>query len=687
VSVTRWLNLALIAFVICAAETASAQENAGVAFGTARADPPIPFRVCAHSEQFRRPTCEPPKPDGSFLFPLLKQGLYKFFADTPDHEGYVAEPYRGSFMINAGEKVQLPPIIKLVKPKISAWTGERLLLASWPSLPRFEFDACSLPDTPAQNELNTITDMAGNALAAVRIELMCIVGQRYRTLGRTVTDSNGKFDIKDDWWCKGDTTIVAIDKTGYKPELRFVRHGDKVPAVELEVAAAPVSRTESTDGARRHVREMVLVESLPLPGIRSLDDLALLSPGVLPPPATNSTPGPGISASVGTAGQFTVNGLRSRDNNFTVDGSDNNEEDVGVRRQGFVALTPQPIESIAELQVVTAMGDARFGRNMAGMSNVLSRSGSTILHGTAYLFLNDRRLNARNFFDSTSGSGPLKIALPAEGKTVQLDGVPLMVRNPQAQSAPYTRLQGGFVLGGPLAKPGRGARTFFFTTLEKQDIHSRQQAHFSVPDVKQRGVFETGDRGFFRRGSQLIPMSPASLPGNAIFSLYPFPNNPAGPYGRNTYSEALSADAAAVVGSVKLDHYFQVLGWSNAITGRYNVTDENSVLPVTGGGIYSSLAPRLRTQNLAFYLNTNFTANTAQTVRVSFGRTSSNFDPVQGSGLLPSRELPSVGFLLNAPLLLNVTNPNSPNPQYLSAQSSAGSARNAVSEFSSHQPF
>ena len=37
---------------------------------------------------------------------------------------------------------------------------------------------------------------------------------------------------------------------------------------------------------------------------------------------------------------FAVNGLRSRANNFTVDGSDNNDEDIGVRRQGFVALIP-----------------------------------------------------------------------------------------------------------------------------------------------------------------------------------------------------------------------------------------------------------------------------------------------------------------------------------------------------------
>src|SRR6185295_7032486 len=87
--------------------------------------------------------------------------------------------------------------------------------------------------------------------------------------------------------------------------------------------------------------------ALPLPGRRTFDALAFLLPGVAAPPQTVSTTvGPGIGSSVGTAGQFSVNGLRSRGNNFTVDGSDNNDVDIGVRRQGFTSLIPQPLESI-----------------------------------------------------------------------------------------------------------------------------------------------------------------------------------------------------------------------------------------------------------------------------------------------------------------------------------------------------
>src|SRR5262249_10957701 len=101
------------------------------------------------------------------------------------------------------------------------------------------------------------------------------------------------------------------------------------------------------------------VGSLPLGGVtltRTFYELALLLPGVAPPPQTlGSVAGPGVGAGVGSAGQFAVNGLRSRANNFTVDGSDNNDEDIGVRRQGFVALIPQPIESVKEYQAITLL--------------------------------------------------------------------------------------------------------------------------------------------------------------------------------------------------------------------------------------------------------------------------------------------------------------------------------------------
>src|SRR5688572_11586790 len=156
------------------------------------------------------------------------------------------------------------------------------------------------------------------------------------------------------------------------PPLKMVRITQAAPPPNIENAEALVNKLDPT---RRANFDADQVQALPLANIRSFDDLALLAPGVLPPPQTFGTAGPGIGPGVGTSGQFAVNGLRSRSNNFTVDGSDNNDQDVGVRRQGFVSLVPQSIESINEFQISTLLTDAQAGRNFGAQVNAVTRSG------------------------------------------------------------------------------------------------------------------------------------------------------------------------------------------------------------------------------------------------------------------------------------------------------------------------
>jgi hypothetical protein len=408
------------------------------------------------------------------------------------------------------------------------------------------------------------------------------------------------------------------------------------------------------EASRRSLFSERELESLPLPGIRTFDSLAFLAPGVFPGPATFGQEGPGVSSGVGASGQFSVNGLRSRTNNFTVDGSDNNEEDVGVRRQGFVSLVPQPIESVQEFQIITALADARFGRNLGAQVNAVSEYGGKEFHGTFYGFLTNHRLNARDFFDLDRRGGPATFALTSNNQPVQLDGRPIVQPNPAGRENPLTRAQTGFVLGGPV----RSAGPFFFASFEHQEIHASRESHFAVPTVAQRGIFERGDRGLRIDGT---PAAPASRPGNAIFSLFPFPNNPLGPYGPNTYTTILPADGRGTIFSGKLDHNFHwIKNWTHTATGRYNFTDDDSTLPVTGGALFSALRPAVRTQNLSLLLSTTPSSTTSNAARFSYGRTSLNFSRVSDPFLLPSRlieQSPDVPFLLNAPLILNVTVP------------------------------
>src|SRR5262245_55230948 len=196
--------------------------------------------------------------------------------------------------------------------------------------------------------------------------------------------------------------------------------------------------------------------ALPLFGTRSFDDLAFLLPGVAPPPQTLSqTVGPGIGAGVGTSGQFAVNGLRSRANIFTVDGSDNNDEEIGVRRQGFTALLPQSVESLQEFYIATLLPTPQFGRNLGAQVNAVSRPGEPDYHGTVYAFFTDRRLKAREFFDMEGGPEKYLITKSDGNGPVLLDGQPLMVPNPVCGEDEFTRGQFGFVLGGPVARSNK----------------------------------------------------------------------------------------------------------------------------------------------------------------------------------------------------------------------------------------
>jgi hypothetical protein len=120
-----------------------------------------------------------------------------------------------------------------------------------------------------------------------------------------------------------------------------------------------------------------------------------------------------------------------------VDGFDNDEVFTGA----VAALFSQ--EAVQEFQVLAASAPAEFGHASGGLVNTVTRSGSNDLKGSAYLFLRDERLNAREHFERYDVFGQ-----PVE-----------------AEKAPFRQTQWGATLGGPLRKD----RTFFFLSYEKLD--------------------------------------------------------------------------------------------------------------------------------------------------------------------------------------------------------------------------
>lgn len=486
---------------------------------------------------------------------------------------------------------------------------------------------------------------------------------------------------------------IRVSSPGYETQevrqrLKITYTGEVVPVpVALDPAGAvvavppPLAAAADTDirasiirldGRRSGSFTEDQIVNIPLgrvTTVRSFDELALLLPGVaLPPQTLGRATGPGVGAGVGSAGQFSANGLRSRANNFTVDGSDNNDEDIGVRRQGFVALIPQSIESIQEYQVITLLAPAQFGRNLGAQVNAVSKSGGNKTHGTIYGTFNSSQLNARSFFDTTLGNAITNVRANDQDVVVQtrnlagavLSQQPLTVTNQSGGKDSFSFGQFGFVLGGPMRKD----RTFYFVSFEEEITNATSEESFAVPTVGQRGAFGTGATGIFRDPFTNAPTSffPTSINGSAIFSLFPFANNPNGIYGANTFTQVLPASARGSVFSGKIDDNFKISGKEQSVTGRYNFTNDWREIPVTGGALFSTLKPQIRTQNFSFFLNSKLSAADSRSVfnqlRLSYGRTRLRFDEVRDTQFqVPSVAFPQAPFLLNSAEFVNMTAP------------------------------
>jgi len=191
--------------------------------------------------------------------------------------------------------------------------------------------------------------------------------------------------------------------------------------VTAENEAVALNKTNGTIGTTIDTRR---AQELPLGAARNVNNLALLSPNVFVAPGST-----GISS----------NGQRARNNNFTIDGSDNNDITVTV------STTPVIPEAVNEFQIQTNPYSAENGRNTGASINVSTKSGTNRFHGSAWEYYRGSDLNALDNIEKGSG-----------------------LNNP----AQFNRNQFGFAVGGPIyfLNFGDGGpkiydgkdRTFFF---------------------------------------------------------------------------------------------------------------------------------------------------------------------------------------------------------------------------------
>jgi hypothetical protein len=154
----------------------------------------------------------------------------------------------------------------------------------------------------------------------------------------------------------------------------------------MVTGSAPLLQTETSELGQ--VVDGKQVVNLPLNG-RNFAQLALLSAGTAP-----SEPGARDEKSFG----FSAGGARSLQNNFLLDGVDNNSNLPDLLNETNFVIQP-PVEALQEFKVQTNAYSAEFGRGNGAVINAVIKSGANKFHGSAWEFLRNNKLDARNFFD------------------------------------------------------------------------------------------------------------------------------------------------------------------------------------------------------------------------------------------------------------------------------------------------
>jgi outer membrane receptor protein involved in Fe transport len=227
-------------------------------------------------------------------------------------------------------------------------------------------------------------------------------------------------------------------------------------------AEAPLAETETS--VRGDLITGKQITDLPIPQ-RNFTQLALLSPGVTRPFVSTiggggNFEGGGSPANTGNAGStestrfresggsvLVVNGARPTNNNFTLDGTDNNEGQFGQ-----IGIYPPP-DAIAEFKIETSVAPAEAGRAGGGIINTTTKSGGNDIHGSLYEFYQGRvwsALSRKDKGDVAAGRGLTNRNTNQFGGTV---GGPVFLPR--------------FGEGGPRLYDGRN-RTFWFVYYEGQ---------------------------------------------------------------------------------------------------------------------------------------------------------------------------------------------------------------------------
>src|SRR5262245_2061248 len=388
-----------------------------------------------------------------------------------------------------------------------------------------------------------VTDSQGASIQGAQLKLIEEGTNETRTVK---TDESGDFtisllrpgayrlEVEREGFQKSSEPLAVRVNQEVRLNVTMYVAGTHVDPVIVADAASPLKYEGASLGAVIDNRQ---VTGLPLDG-RNFLELSLLTPGAAPAAQ-------GSAGSVRGDFTFNINGSREDANNFLLDGVYN----VDPKLNTF-GVKP-PVDAIREFEILASAYDASFGRSAGAQVNIVLKSGTNGFHGTAYEFLRNQVLDARNYFAPTDQPDP---------------------RN--------QRNQFGFSIGGPIVKD----RTFFFGDYEGARFREGITRLSKVQTVRER----VG--GFLKSvlGESVLPGTQFPFPGGQIpqlflnpislkiAALYPLPNRNVP--GLNYGSSPIQRDRNDVF-DARIDHTHSS---ATQFSARYSFSDRTLFEPFSG---------------------------------------------------------------------------------------------------------
>ena len=347
-----------------------------------------------------------------------------------------------------------------------------------------------------------VTDASGGAVANAQVR---VTDQESGVSVAKATSADGFYTIpllkpgvySAEVTARGFSTSIRKDLTLQIQQTLQQDFHMQVGGVNQEVTVtggAPLLNTETVEVGNVIGEEST--QELPLNG-RNFSQLGLLVPGTTPGPVGGIRQTGGGNETKRAGAEITTSGARGTFNLFMIDGLDDRDQSVGTLK-----VFPN-LESISEFKVQTGNSDAEFATGGA-IVNVITRSGSNQIHGSAFEFLRNSAMDARQFFD--------------------------------AQKPPFQQNQFGGAVGGAIRKN----KTFFFADYQGERIHSSTTSILTEPtNALRTGDFSAYPAKIYDPGTYVSATNTRQLfPGNVIpanrldplavkmLQIFPAPNLP-----------------------------------------------------------------------------------------------------------------------------------------------------------------